>query len=257
MIIDTHAHLTLIQFDHDREQILDRSKKNNVQIIIEVGFNLERSKKAVSFAEKNEFIYSSIGLHPLDVDNISPNFITELTELFNIHKKIVGFGEIGLDYSRLSSPLQKEKQKNIFIQQIECAHVLNLPLIIHCRDAHDDMKKILSDFNRQFQGIIHSFSGDLPDAQFYISKGFVLGIGGPITYPNAEKLRNVVKDIPLEKIVLETDSPYLPPQAFRGKRNEPSYLTYVVEKISEVKNLSKETVEDITTQTAKKLFLFN
>jgi TatD DNase family protein len=257
MIIDTHAHLTLIQFDHDRLETLERAKKNNIEIIIEVGFNLERSKKAVLFAEKNEFIYSSIGLHPLDVDNVSTNFIDELKNLFFSHKKIVGFGEIGLDYSRLSSLDQKEKQKNIFIQQIECAFSLNLPLIIHCRDAHDDMKNILSSFNKSFRGIIHSFSGNLEDALFYISKGFILGIGGPITYPNAEKLRDVIKNIPIEKIVLETDAPYLPPQAFRGKRNEPSYLTYVVEKISEVKNLSKEIIEKTTTETAKKLFLFN
>ena len=253
MIIDTHAHFTLEQFDNDRDEALERARMADVKIIIEVGFSVERSLKVFEFSKNTDNVFASLGLHPHDAQEI--NDTAGVNDLIEKAKdpKVVAWGEIGLDYFRDVSP--RDVQKDCFIKQLGFASKLNLPIIIHCRDAHDDMKKILSE-NKSLikKGVIHSFSGNTDDAKYYNDLGFKIGVGCPITYPKSDVLRQVVKDMPLTEIILETDAPYLPPQPFRGKRNESAYLTYVVEMIAGIKGINNQEVEDVTTNTARHLF---
>ncbi|MFH1715020.1 MAG: TatD family hydrolase [Elusimicrobiota bacterium] len=253
MIIDTHVHLTLEEFDSDRNETIDRAYKADVKMFIEVGFSVERSLKVFEFAKKTENVYCSLGIHPHDALEIKD--IKGVNALLEKSKdpKVVAWGEIGLDYFRDLSP--RDVQKDCFTKQLGFANEQGLPVIIHCRDAHADMKKILS-VNKGIiiKGVVHSFSGNTEDAKYYNELGLKIGVGCPITYPKSDTLRQVVKNIPLTEILLETDAPYLPPQPFRGKRNESAYLTYVIDEIVKIKGISKEEVADITTNTARNLF---
>ncbi|MFC1512602.1 TatD family hydrolase [bacterium] len=252
MIIDTHVHFSLSQFDNDREQAVERARNANVKKFIEVGFDLDCSQKSIKLASKTQGMYASVGIHPHHAEMAQKNDILDKLKNLAKNEKVCAWGEIGLDYYRNLCP--QDLQVQGFKNQIECAYELNLPIIVHCRDAQDDLKKIFKEYSRKFTGVIHSFSGDTLDAEFYIHLGFILGIGCPVTYPKNAQLKKVVKDIPINKIILETDAPYLPPQPYRGRRNESAYLTYVVKEIAQLKQLPLQTVEDITTQTAVKLF---
>lgn len=259
MIIDTHSHCAMDVFDSDRDAMFRRAHDAGVMQFIDVGFDLDMSRRVVALANAREDCYCSVGMHPHHAHDViaTPSILDEIKTLAH-NPRVVAYGEIGLDYFRNLAP--RDEQIKAFELQIECARSLNIPMIIHCRDAHPDMREILSRCVPTTQtrcGVIHSFSGSIDDAQFYIALGFVIGIGGPITYPKNDTLKTVVREIPLEKMVLETDAPYLPPQHYRGKRNEPAYLVHVAEAIAHIKGVPRSMVEDVTTENARKQLTMN
>ncbi len=250
MIIDTHSHLQFDAFDADRDQVIKRMLAENIQCI-NVGCSLDSSKKAVALAEKHEGFYAAIGLHPTDAGE--PFDVAQYRALAQ-SKKVVAIGEIGLDF--FHKPYDEQKQKDIFLQQLALAEELNLPVIIHCRAAHEQMIEILR--NQKLarlpagrQGVIHCFTGTLEQAQKYVELGFYLGIGGIIFKFNIDK---VIQETPLAKLLIETDCPFLTPAGAPEKRNEPIFMKYTIEKIAQLKNISPEMVASATTENAKKLF---
>ena len=224
-IVDTHAHIHMPQFEMDRDSIIENFEKEGIAFIVEVGVDLKSSKKAIKLAYDNQKIFSAVGIHPHDVKDIKSEVLEELEKLAKL-SRVVAIGEIGLDYYRNLSP--RELQKKYFIEQIKIAKKLDKPIIVHIRDAYDDALDILKEHAKELRVVIHSFSGDINDARVALSLGFFLGIGGPVTFKNAHKLREIVKEIPLDFILSETDCPYLTPEPFRGRRNEPKYVRYVI-----------------------------
>lgn len=249
-IIDTHAHYDNERYDADRDALVAALPKNGVEKIINIGCDLQTSRAAVALAEKYPHVYATVGAHPHYVKSLDENGLRELVALA-AHEKVVGFGEIGLDFFHNHSP--QEIQRRWFRRLLDVVADLNLPAVIHSRDANDEVFAEIKS-SRVRHGVIHAFSGDAKLARAYIEMGFHIGIGGVVTFKKAEILRRAVAAIPLEKILLETDCPYLAPEPFRGKRNESPYLSYVAEKIAEIKNATAEAVRVITTENAKKLF---
>jgi len=267
LFIDTHCHLNFDPFDNDREAVIKRTKEEGIDYIINIGSDLESSRQSVDLSREHDFIYATVGVHPHHAQEVTPDVIADLKLLAQANNKVVAVGEVGLDYFRNLSP--KDVQQKVFRGFIALAAELNLPLIIHDRDAHDDVLAILSDNscpgNRQkkksqentglkFKGVVHCFSGDEALAEEFIKLGFNISFTGNITFKKAEALREVVKAVPIEKILLETDAPFLAPQALRGKRNEPANVKYIAEEIARIKGLSVEDIARITSLNAKKLF---
>jgi len=250
-IVDTHAHIHMSQFKMDRDSIIENFEKEGIAFIVEVGVDLKSSKKAIKLAYDNQKIFSAVGIHPHDVKDIKSEVLEELEKLAKL-SRVVAIGEIGLDYYRNLSP--RELQKRYFIEQIKIAKKLDKPIIVHIRDAYDDALDILKEHAKELRVVIHSFSGDINDARVALSLGFFLGIGGPVTFKNAHKLREIVKEIPLDFILSETDCPYLTPEPFRGRRNEPKYVRYVIEKIAQIKGLDIELVANQILENSKKFF---
>jgi len=249
---DSHAHYNDEKFDIDRDELLSSLPKNNVSYVINAGTNFATSLFSINLSEKYPYIYAAVGIHPED---ISPNdSLGNIKELAS-HPKVVAIGEIGLDYYYDSST--KELQKEYFLNQLKLANEVNLPVIIHDRDAHNDILTTLKSCPVDKSGVIHCYSGSLEMAKIFLNMGYYLGFGGTSTFSNAKNVIEVLKYIPLDKILIETDSPYLTPVPFRGKRNNSMYLKYVVEKISEIKNISPEEIAQITSDNAKKLFNIN
>jgi len=257
MFIDSHAHLNFPQFDNDLDETIRRAKEASVLNIINVGSDIESSKKAIGLAKKYENLYATVGIHPTDKKIFANDELYQKLKDLAQEPKVVAVGECGLDYFRMDSSdeNERERQKGLFEMQIRLAQELNLPLIIHSRDSANDTLAILENFNLNgLAGVAHCFSYDLETAQEFMKLGFFIGITAIITYPGAEDLRGVVKELPLEKILIETDCQYLAPQNHRGERNEPAYVTEVARKIAETKNISLEEVENQTTQNAQTLF---
>jgi len=247
MIIDTHSHLQFDAYDADRDEVVKRTIAEDIQTI-NVGTSFETSKKGIEFANTyGDHFFAAIGLHPTDVDE--PFDAQQYRELAT-SKKVVAIGEIGLDYFKKPTDAQKEKQKQIFIQQLDLAKELNLPVILHCRMAHDEVIEILASRNID-RGVVHCFTGTLDQAEKYVNLGFYLGINGIIFKFNID---TVIQNISLEKLVLETDCPYLTPPMAESKRNEPIFMKYTIQKISELKNISTVKVAETTTKNAKQLF---
>jgi len=255
MLVDTHCHLDFKDFDSDRDAALNRARANGVGLIINVGSSLEGSKRAVELAKKYDSVYASVGIHPHDVQKINDDTINELKNLASIEKKVVAIGEVGLDYYRDLSP--RILQKEAFRKFIALSKELGLPLILHDRDAHRDMLDILKEEfgGAKIKGVMHCFSGDAAFLMECINLGLYVSFTCNITFKNASGLREVVREAPIEKLLLETDAPFLAPQARRGKRNEPAYLTFLVEELSKIYALSEEDIARITTHNANELFL--
>ncbi|WP_297405866.1 TatD family hydrolase [uncultured Cetobacterium sp.] len=247
-LVDTHCHLDNEKFNEDREELIEKIE-NELEFCVNIGYDLESSKKTVGYTKKYKKIYGAIGIHPVDITGYSDELEKELEELAK-NEKIVAIGEIGLDYHWMTEP--KDVQKDGFRRQINLAEKLNLPIVVHSRDAMEDTIEILKEFPN-IKGIIHCYPGSTESAEILI-KNFYLGIGGTLTFKNSKKLVNVVKNIPLERLVIETDCPYLTPEPFRGKRNEPLYVKYVAEKIAEIKEISIEEVIEVTTENARKVY---
>ena len=246
---DSHAHYDDEKFDIDRDEILSSMNINSVSYIINAGTNIKTSKFSIELTKKFEFIYAAVGIHP---ENVAENEdISEIKRLAS-QNKVVAIGEIGLDYYYDSS--NKDIQKDYFIRQLILANEMNLPVIIHDRDAHGDIVNILKEHSINKKGVIHCYSGSLETAKILLNMGFYLGFGGTLTFNNAKSAPEVLKYTPLDKILIETDSPYLAPTPFRGKRNNSMYLKYVVEKIAELKNIRPEEIAQTTMDNAKKLF---
>lgn len=251
MYFESHAHFDDRRFKDDREELLGQFLPScGVDCIVNVGCDVKTSKQSIRLAERYDYIYASVGIHPHELNNMSSQTIEELRQLSQ-HKKVVAIGEIGLDYYYDSHP--RELQRFWFRQQLRLAESVHKPVIIHSRDASQETFDIISSTTVR-RGIIHCYSGAAPMAVEYANMGFYIGIGGVITYSNAKKLVEVVDALPLEAIVIETDSPYLTPNPNRGKRNDSSNLKYVVEKIAELKNTTPEIVAQITSDNAKKVF---
>jgi len=250
--VDTHAHLQMKHFENDREEIIKNFENAGIFFVINVGTNIEDSIISAEFSRKYNKIFSSIGIHPHDSKNAPENYLEKLEELSK-NDKVVAIGEIGLDYFRNFSP--KEIQQKVFTEQLLLAKELQLPVIIHIRDAYEDAYSILESFGPfEKGGVIHSFSADSEWALKFVKLGFYLGIGGPITYKKNKILREVVRMVGEDNILTETDCPYLPPQPFRGKRNEPAYVKYVVETINDIIGYD---VSEILIKNAVELFEVN
>jgi TatD DNase family protein len=252
MLIDTHAHLEMREFNDDREDVIKRAREAGVEYIVTIGTTIESSRDAVLLADKYDFIYAAIGIHPHEVkDILHPAY--DILRHFAQHKKVVAYGEIGLDYHYEHSPRSDQKRK--FRDMLREARELDLPVIIHDRDAHEDTLQILSEeWSPELGGVLHCFSGDAAMAKRVIEMGFCISIAGPVTFPKAESLREVVKQIPIEHLLIETDAPYLAPQPVRGKRNEPAFVRHTAEAIAVLKGLSADDVARITSFNAMQLF---
>lgn len=247
-LVDTHCHLDNEKFDEDRLDVIDRIK-GNLEFCVNIGYDLTSSKKSLELAKKYDFIYAVIGVHPIDIAEYDEEIEKEL-ELLAKDSKVVAIGEIGLDYHWMTEP--KEIQQERFRRQLELAKRLNKPVVIHTRDAMEDTVNILKEYPN-ITGVIHCYPGSLETAKQLVDR-FYLGIGGTLTFKNSKKIVEVVKNIPLDRIVIETDCPYLTPEPFRGKRNEPIYVEYIAKKIAEIKEITVEDVAKITTENAKKLY---
>ena len=252
MLIDTHAHLEMREFSDDRDDVIQRAREAGVEYIVTIGTTVESSRDAVMLADKYDFIYAAIGIHPHEVkDILHPAY--EILRHFAQHKKVVAYGEVGLDYHYEHSPRTDQKRK--FRDMLREARELGLPVIIHDRDAHEDTLQILSEeWSPDLGGVMHCFSGNLEMANKVIEMGFSISIAGPVTFPKAVSLREVVRQIPIEHLLIETDSPYLAPQAVRGKRNEPAYVRHTAAAIAAIKGLSFDDVARITSFNAMQLF---
>lgn len=252
MLFDTHAHLNAEQFEEDLEEVIARAKENGVENMVIVGFDRPTITRAMELVEQYDFMYASIGWHPVDAIDMTEEDLAWIEELSS-HPKVVAIGEMGLDYYWDKSP--KEVQKEVFRKQIHLAKRVKLPIVIHNREATADIVDILREEGAsEVGGIMHCFSGSVEVAQECVHMNFYISLGGPVTFKNARKPKEVAEALPLDKLLIETDCPYLAPHPYRGKRNEPSYVKLVAEQIAELKGISYEEVASITTANAKKLF---
>ena len=251
MIFDTHAHYDSNGFSADRDEVLAALPAAGVGLVVNPGCDVESSRVAVALAEKYPHVYAAVGIHPGDCDGCTDADIAAIRELAK-HPKVVAIGEIGLDYYwKDNAP--KEFQQEIFRRQLELALELDLPVIVHDREAHGDTMAVVREYPG-LRGVFHCFSGSPEMAEELVKMGWYLGFDGPITYKNARKSPEVVEVTPLDRIVVETDAPYLTPEPFRGKRNDSTRLHYVVEKLAEWKSITPEEMEAITTENGKRLF---
>lgn len=251
-LVDSHAHLDFKDFNKDREEVLVRAEKAGVKVIINAAYDLESSYKAVQLAEQHSFIYASAGIHPHDAGKATPDFSHRLEEL-SIHPKVVALGEMGLDYYRDRSP--RQVQQEVFRKQLRVAIKVNLPVIIHDRDAHEDVLYILEEEGLPAAGgVMHCFSGDYDLAQRVMEMGLDISVAGPVTYSKSAKLARVVSSVPLDRLLLETDAPFLSPVPLRGKRNEPSYVAYVADRVAALRGITGEKVGRSCLENARRLF---
>lgn len=255
MLFDTHAHLNAEQFDTDLEEVIARAKAEKVERIVVVGFDKPTITRAMELIEEYDFIYVMIGWHPVDAIDMTEEDLSWIKELSS-HEKVVAIGEMGLDYHWDKSP--KDVQKEVFRKQIALAKEVNLPIIIHNRDATEDVVTILKEEGaEEVGGIMHCFTGSAEVARQCMDMNFYISFGGPVTFKNAKKPKEVAKEIPNDRLLIETDCPFLTPHPFRGKRNEPSYVKYVAEQLAALKGLTYEEIASITTENAKRLFRMN
>lgn len=252
MLFDTHAHLNAEQFDEDRDQVIMRAKESGVSTIVNIGFNRETIPTCIELAEKYDFIYAVVGWHPQDAISMKEEDLDWLEELSK-HPKVVGLGEMGLDYYWDTSP--RDVQAEVFRKQIRLARKVNMPIIIHDRDAHQDIITILKEEKaEEVGGIMHCYSGSYEMAEIALGMNFYISFGGPLTFKNAKKPKEVAAKIPLDRLLIETDCPYLTPHPFRGKRNESGYVKYVAEEMASIHGLSFEEMAKITNENAHRLF---
>ncbi|MBP1709943.1 MAG: sec-independent protein translocase protein [Deltaproteobacteria bacterium] len=250
MLIDSHAHLEMKEFDSDRPDVIDRARLAGVDGIITVGTNLRLSRRALSIARQYENVYASVGIHPHDVAKADKKTFDEL-KLLAEDPKVVAYGEIGLDYFRNISP--REKQTEMFGYQLALALELKLPVIIHDRDAHEETLRMVKASGVR-QGVFHCFSGDYIMARQCIDLGFYVSVPGVVTFDKSTVLHEVVRHVPLDSILLETDCPYLAPVPFRGKRNEPSFIVHTAKKVAAIKGVDWEEVALTAARNTRKLF---
>jgi TatD DNase family protein len=251
MLIDTHAHLEMEAFDGDREAVLERAVKAGLVAIITIGTTLRDCEKAVTLARFHETVYAAVGIHPHEVKEIDVATCDALRVLAR-RAKVVAIGEIGLDFFYTFSP--REVQIRWFAEQLDLAGELDLPVIIHDREAHAETLEIIRLRKDRLRGVFHCFSGDWAMARECLDMGFYLSVGGPVTYRKSDRLREVVREMPLERLLIETDAPYLAPQPHRGKRNEPAYVAETAGCLAEIRDLPVRELGRLTTANACRLF---
>ena len=251
MLFDTHAHYDDEAFDADREALLAAMPEKNVGLIVNPGCTVETSQQAVALAEQFPYVYAAVGIHPENCGDFTDEDIAVLRQLAQ-HDKVVAIGEIGLDYYWEENP-PRDWQQMVLRKQMALAEELKLPVIIHDRDAHADTLTIVKEFP-QVRGVFHCYSGSVEDARTLLKMGWMLSFNGAITFKNARKAPEVIAEVPMERIMIETDSPYLTPVPYRGKRNDSGYVHLVAEKIAEIKGMTAREVEEITFENGKRFF---
>lgn len=254
-LIDSHAHIDFPQFADDREAMLERARAAGVNTLLAIGTGPgpEKLDAALPYAEAHDWIYTSVGIHPHEAKEVTPEHLETLAKLAQ-HPKVIAWGEIGLDYFYDHSP--RDIQDRVFRQQLELAHAAKLPIIIHCRDAWNDCLKVIEEVWKPtgLGGILHCFTSTLEDAQRGLEMGFMVSFAGNSTYPKTQNLRDVAKALPLPNILIETDSPYLAPQPYRGKRNEPAYVAEVAKVLASVRDLETEEFAAMTAENFRRFF---
>ena len=254
-LIDSHAHIDFPHFADDREAMLERAREAGVTTLLAIGSGPgpEKMDCAIPFAEQHDWIYATVGVHPHEAKELTPLHLEKLAALAK-HPRVIAYGEIGLDYFYDHSP--RDVQAKVFREQLALAEKAKLPIIIHCRDAWTDCLNMLDEHWRPtgLGGILHCFTGTVEDARRGIDMGFLISFAGNSTYPKAQNIRDVAKVLPLEKILIETDSPYLAPQSRRGKRNEPAYVAEVARALASVRNCSPEEIAAATTGNFRRFF---
>ena len=251
-LVDTHCHLHRVEFDADREDILGRAKEAGLIALLDPATDLASNQTVVALARRHPEVYAAVGIHPHDAKELTPASLEELA-LLGTEEKVVAIGEIGLDYYRNLSP--PEIQQEAFRKLLRLAHELNLPIILHCREAYQDLFNILQEsLKPPIRGLLHCFGGSLKEAQQALDLGLYLSFAGNLTFPKADPLREVAKNVPFDKVLLETDAPFLSPQAHRGQRNEPSFLLELVQTWAKLRDLTPEDVARVTTVNAHQLF---
>ena len=249
MFFDSHAHYDDEAFDSDRDEILLSLAQNHVTNVINIGADMQSSRSSVQLAEKYDFMYAAIGVHPHDAKNFTSRDTDEL-KCMSAHPRVVAIGEIGLDYHYDNSP--REAQKEVFIKQLILANQLDMPVIIHTREATADTMEILKNYTPR--GVVHCFSGSVETAREVLSMGMYISLGGPVTYKNAAKSVEVAEFVPTDRLLIETDCPYLAPVPYRGKRNSSLFIHATAEKIAEIKGMAVEELARITLDNTKRLF---
>ncbi|WP_019536499.1 TatD family hydrolase [Paenibacillus ginsengihumi] len=252
MLIDSHAHLNVRAFDDDRQDVIRRAREHGIGRIINIGFNRETIPGSIALAEQHDFIYSTVGWHPTDAAFMTADDLDWIESLCR-HEKVVAIGEIGLDYYWDTSP--KDVQMKVFREQIRLARKLGMPIVIHNRDAHQDIVQVLREEKAaDVGGVMHCFSGSWETAKLCLDMNFYISFGGPITFKNARQPKEVLSRVPMERLLIETDAPYLTPHPFRGKRNESAHVKLVAEAAAEIKGISFDELAQVTTDNATKLF---
>ncbi|MCD8779495.1 TatD family hydrolase [Mammaliicoccus sciuri] len=252
MLIDTHVHLNADQYDEDLQEVIDRALEEGIDRMFVVGFDTNTIERTMKLIDQYDFIYGIIGWHPVDAIDCTEERLQWIEELSK-HPKIIGIGEMGLDYHWDKSP--KDIQKEVFRKQIALAKRVQLPIIIHNREATQDCVDILKEENAsEVGGIMHSFSGSNEIADEILKMNFYISLGGPVTFKNAKQPKEVAQHLPLDRLLVETDAPYLSPHPYRGKRNEPARVKLVAEQIAELRGISYEEVCKATTENAERLF---
>ena len=254
MIFETHAHYDDEQFNSGREALLASLPDCGIGRIVNVGASIESTKNSIELAEKYDFIYAAVGVHPSEIGELNEERFAWLRELTKL-KKVVAVGEIGLDYYWDKEPEVQERQRYWFRRQIDLARESGLPVIVHSRDAAADTMQVMKEAHaEEIPGVIHCYSYSPEMALEFIKMGYYIGVGGVVTFKNAKKLKETVEQIPLERILLETDCPYMAPEPYRGKRNDSGKIPYIIEKIAELKQTTREEVERVTWQNAVSLY---
>ena len=253
MFIDTHCHMEDENFNSDRAEVLERAKMAGVVAIINFGSTMESSIAICELAKDFSELYGGIGIHPEEIDDFDKNTCAKLAELAE-NKKVIAIGEIGLDYHWEKDLERRQIQQKIFIEQLDLARQLKLPVCVHDRDAHGDTLKILQTEGKNLRGVLHCYSGSLEMAREVWKLGWFIGVDGPLTFKNSAKLPEIVKAAPRDKILIETDAPYLAPVPYRGKRNEPAYIVEVAKKLAEFRGETLEEVAAYTAANAKNLY---
>ncbi len=260
-LTDTHAHLDFSQFDEDRDQVIDRATNEGVTRIVTVGFDLDSSSQAVALANRHANLWACVGVHPHEAHQVNPEVLNSLRELSRRHK-VVAVGEIGLDYYRDRSP--RDVQRRVFRQELDLAAETGKPVVVHDRAAHEDVMHIIRTWAKAISasdtelqpplGVVHCFSGDLTMAGELLQLGFYISVAGPVTFPNARRLHELVSRLPLERLLIETDCPFLSPHPYRGKRNEPVNVKLIAQRIADIKDMPLGKVSQITTANACRVF---
>ena len=272
MLADTHCHLDFNKFDEDRDAVIQRALDIGVERILIPALELESSKVVIQLANSHQNIFAAIGFHPTDLDNWNENSIENLRNLTTSANKILAIGEIGLDYYWIKEPEKQAQQRKVLQQQLKLAQEVNLPVIIHMREENDawhgqasmDLLAILTTWQNELHakkhplankpGVLHSYNGTFEIAQKAIEHNFYIGVTGPVTYKNAQEKRQIIRQLPLDRLLIETDAPFLTPVPHRGKRNEPAFVAHIADKIAEIHMTTREQVAQITSANAKNLF---
>ena len=269
MLTDTHCHLDLDKFDEDRTSVIQRALESGIERILIPALDLESSQSAIKLVEAQPNIYAAIGFHPTELEKFSENAFDEVKKLVK-HPKVVAIGEIGIDYYWVKEEQKRAFQREVLRRQLTFAQTVGKPVVIHMREENDawfgqasvDLLEILSEWHNNLQnhplsgkpGVLHSFNGNLETAQKAIALNFYIGVTGPVTYKNAEEKRQIIRQLPLERLLIETDAPFLTPVPHRGKRNEPAFVAYIADKIAEIHMTTREQVAEVTSRNAARLF---